>query len=137
MQKQPLRPEEKEISFMKKTLIGTVFAAVMIAGLLPLTGMAQGYYRRGRSNVNARESGQRARIREGVRNGSLTRREAGRLYNEQRRIESYERRSIRDDGRLDYQERRRLDRMLDRSNRDIYRQKTDDQNRYYRRRWYW
>jgi hypothetical protein len=38
---------------------------------------------------------------------------------------------------LDYRERQRLDRMLDRSNRDIYRQKTDGQNRYYRRRWYW
>src|SRR5215510_6143229 len=52
-----------------------------------------------------------------------------RLINQQRRIESYARRSRLDDGRLDWRERRRLDQMLDRSGRDIYREKHDRQDR--------
>jgi hypothetical protein len=120
---------------MKKTLFKLVIAAVMVAGIIPMTGLAQGY-RYGRSNnINRRQDYQRARIRQGIRSGELTRGEAGRLINQQRRIESYERRSRLDGGGLSYRERQRLDRMLDRSNRDIYRQKTDRQDRD-RRRWY-
>ena len=114
---------------MKKTLFRFVIAAVMITGMLSVTGLAQGRYCRRYDNVNRREYSQRNRIREGVRSGELTRREAGRLINQQRRIESYERRSRLDDGRLDRHERRRLDQMLDRSNRDIYREKHDRQDR--------
>ena len=121
---------------MKRTLFNFFIAAVAIAGILPMTGLAQGdrYYRN--DNINRREAYQRDRIREGVRSGELTRREAGRLVNEQRRIESYERRSRLDDGRLDRHERQRLDQMLDRSNRDIYREKHDrqDRDRYWRYR---
>lgn len=101
----------------------------MVTGILSMTGLAQGYRYRRYDNVNRRESSQRNRIREGIRSGELTRGEASRLINQQRRIESYERRSRLDDGRLDRQERRNLDRMLDRSSRDIYRQKNDRQDR--------
>ncbi len=110
---------------MKKTII----AAMMIAGILPMTGLAQGAKCRRYDNFNRREHYQRERIREGIRSGELTRGEAHKLINEQRRIEAYERRSRLDDGRLDWQERQRLDRMLDRSNRDIYREKHDRQDR--------
>jgi hypothetical protein len=119
---------------MKKILFRVFIAGVMIAGILPMTGLAQGRYGR-YDNVNRRESSQRARIRQGIRSGELTRGEAHRLINQQRRIESYERRSRLDDGRLDRHERRRLDQMLDRSSRDIYRQKNDRQDRG-RYRWY-
>jgi hypothetical protein len=120
---------------MKKTLSKFIIAGVMIAGILPMTGLAQGYRYRRNDNVNRREYSQRNRIRQGIRSGELTRGEAHRLVNQQRRIEAYERRSRLDDGRLDRRERRNLDRMLDRSNRDIYRQKTDrqDRDRYWRR----
>src|SRR5262245_66373581 len=97
----------------------------MIAGILPMTGLAQDNRCRRYDNINRREYYQRNRIRDGIRSGELTRGEANRLINQQRRIESYERRSRFDDGRLDYQERRRVDRMLDRSSRDIYREKND------------
>jgi hypothetical protein len=119
---------------MRKTLFKIFIPAVMIAGILPMIGLAQGYRYRRYDNINRREHSQRNRIREGIRSGELTRREAGRLIHQQRRIESYERRSRLDDGRLDRNERRRLDRMLDRSSRDIYRQKNDrqDRNRYRR-----
>lgn len=114
---------------MKKTLFRFVIAAVMITGILSVTGLAQGSRYRRYDNVNRREDYQRNRIREGIRSGELTRREASRLIYQQRRIEAYERRSRLDDGRLDRQERRRLDQMLDRSNRDIYREKHDRQDR--------
>jgi len=127
---------------MKKTLFRFFIAAVAVAGILPMTGLAQGNrcrrYDNGRryDNINRREYYQRDRIRDGIRSGELTRGEASRLINEQRRIESYERRSRLDDGRLDYRERRRLDQLLDRSNRDIYREKHDrqDRDRYWRYR---
>lgn len=114
---------------MKRTLFKVAIAAVMIAGIAPMSGLAQGYRYRRSDNINRRQDYQRDRIRNGVRSGELTRREAGRLIHQQRRIESYERRSRLDDGRLDRHERRNIDRMLDRSNRDIYRQKTDRQDR--------
>jgi hypothetical protein len=114
---------------MKRNLFKLSIAAVMITGILQVTGLAQGYRYRRYDNVNRREYSQRNRIREGIRSGELTRGEASRLINQQRRIESYERRSRLDDGRLDRHERRNLDRMLDRSNRDIYRQKNDRQDR--------
>jgi hypothetical protein len=120
---------------MKRNLFRFFIAAVMIAGVLPIIGLAQGYRCRRNDNINRREYSQRNRIRDGIRSGELTRGEAYRLINEQRRIESYERRSRLDDGRLDWQERRRRDQMLDRSNRDIYREKHDRQDRD-RYRWY-
>jgi len=114
---------------MKKTLFRFFIAAVTVAGILPMTGLAQGYRCRRNDNVNRREYYQRERIRDGIRSGELTRGETIRLINQQRRIESYERRSRLDDGRLDWRERRRLDQMLDRSSRDIYREKHDRQDR--------
>ncbi|MBO0798508.1 MAG: hypothetical protein J2P31_06770 [Blastocatellia bacterium] len=120
---------------MKKRLVRMTIAGMMLAGVFSITGLAQGYYRyHGLRNVENREAYQRSQIREGIRNGSITRSEAHKLYGEQRKIESYERRSLRD-GRLDYHERQRLDRMLDHSRRDIYHQKHDDE--YYRHRRWW
>lgn len=75
-----------------------------------------------------REQRQRARIRQGVRTDELTRREALRLRAEQGAIRAFERRAERD-GRVTCRERNRLDRMLDRSGRDIYRQRHDRQDR--------
>jgi hypothetical protein len=120
---------------MKKPLFKLTIAAVMIAGIIPMTGLAQGRYRNSGYNVNRRQDYQRDRIRQGIRSGELTRGEARRLYDQQRRIERYEYRSRRDGGGLSYRERQNLDRMLDRSNRSIYRQKNDRQDRD-RRRWY-
>jgi hypothetical protein len=115
--------------FMKRTLFRFVIAAVMITGILSANGLAQGARCRRNDNINRREYIQRNRIGEGIRSGELTRGEANRLINQQSRIESYEVRSRLDDGRLDRQERRRLDQMLDRSSRDIYREKHDRQER--------
>ncbi|HMG36597.1 MAG TPA: hypothetical protein VKM94_21850 [Blastocatellia bacterium] len=77
--------------------------------------------------INRREHNQQVRIREGIRDGELTRREAERLEAQQARIRVDER-FARADGHLSYRERRRLDRELDRASRDIYRQKHDGQH---------
>jgi hypothetical protein len=78
--------------------------------------------------IDGRERCEQRRINQGVRSGELTRREAGRLRAEQFRISAYEARA-RSDGSLTRAERYRLDRMLDRASRDIYRQKHDGQDR--------
>ncbi|HVF90113.1 MAG TPA: hypothetical protein VNH22_08590 [Blastocatellia bacterium] len=82
----------------------------------------------GATQVNRREHRQRARIRHGVRNEELTRREARRLAGEQARINRYEARA-RSDGKLTRHERRRLNRKLNRADRHIRRQKHDGQDR--------
>jgi hypothetical protein len=78
--------------------------------------------------INKRQRVQRERIQQGVRSGELTRREAARLRAEQRFIRAYERHA-KANGYVSWRERRRLDHLLDRSSRDIYRQKHDGQDR--------
>ncbi|MGI8653653.1 MAG: hypothetical protein ACR2LC_00380 [Pyrinomonadaceae bacterium] len=81
------------------------------------------------SGINARERRQQHSIRQGIRSGELTRREAGRLEAGQARInvdEAYARRSS---GKLTTAERRRLQAELNRSNHAIYKQKHDEQER--------
>jgi len=121
---------------MKRTLFKMAIAAVIFAGMIPMTGLAHGNRNRRSYNINRRQDFQRDRIRDGIRRGDLTRGEARRLVDQQRRIERYEYRSRRDGGGLSYRERQRLDRMLDRSGRDIYRQKNDRQDRDRYRRWW-
>lgn len=78
--------------------------------------------------INKREQQQRQRIRRGIRTDELTRREAARLTAQQAAIRGYEARA-KSDGRLSCRERRRLDSMLDRASRNIYRQTHDGQDR--------
>ena len=78
--------------------------------------------------INRRERHERQRIRQGVRSGELTRRETARLMAGQARIHAAER-YAKADGRVTVRERRRLDSMLDRASRNIYRQKHDPQDR--------
>jgi hypothetical protein len=80
------------------------------------------------AGINGRQHREQQRIREGIRSGELTRREAVRLEAEQARIRGYERYARRD-GYISPRERARLDRELDRASRDIYHQKHDRQDR--------
>jgi hypothetical protein len=78
--------------------------------------------------IDKREHHQQARIREGLKSGELTRREFLRLESEQSRIRFAEAKA-KSDGIVTCRERLRLNRMLDRASRDIYRQKHDGQDR--------
>lgn len=78
-----------------------------------------------------RQARQYKRIKQGVQSGEITKKEMQRLLREQKRIELARRRSLRD-GYLSPREKNRLDRMLDRASREIYRAK---HNRFRRRPW--
>lgn len=98
--------------------------AVLAAGLLA----GSGAYAQSMSTIDAREAQQQQRIRDGIRDGSLTRSEANRLQQGEQRIERYEQRA-RADGVVTPAERRRLDGMLDRESRAIHNERTDGQRR--------
>jgi hypothetical protein len=96
--------------------------AVLSAGLLAAGGASA----QSMSSIDAREAAQQERIERGIRDGSLTRSEARRLERGEQRIERYEQRA-RADGVVTAQERQRLDHMLDREGRAIYRDTHNDQ----------
>jgi hypothetical protein len=107
---------------MKKLLL--LIAIVMFSGLASTT-FAQGYNNRH----------ERQRIQRGVRSGQLTRDEA-RGLRERRRDIQRERRDYRSDGTITRDERRDIHRDRGELNRQIYRERHDNQRRgngYYRR----
>jgi len=104
-----------------KKIVSLMSAALLIVGL-GVAALASTPY------VNRRERQEQQRIRQGMRSGELTRREAAHLEAEQGRIRGYEW-YARSDGHVSRAERRHLDRMLDHASRDIYRQKHDGQDR--------
>jgi hypothetical protein len=106
---------------MNKVWIKVSFLAVIAAMFLPLIGSAQG--------INQRQRNQQSRIRQGVRSGELTRREAGRLEAQQARIRVNERYARRSGGEFTARERARIQRQENRASRNIYRQKHDRQDR--------
>jgi hypothetical protein len=111
-----LTSEEKD---MKKATL------VLLAALFVLAAGAPSF---ANDPINVRQRRQQERIRRGFRSEELTRREALRLRAEQARIRRFEARA-RSDGRFSCRERRRANRLLDRANRDIYRQRHDRQDR--------
>lgn len=74
--------------------------------------------------INDREHHQQVRIRQGVRSGELSGREAFRLEREQAAIRVKEARA-KADGDVTFRERVRLQRELNQANRHIRRQKHD------------
>jgi hypothetical protein len=107
------------------------FSAVVLtlAGVLAVVGSSHADANRTRDpGVNQRQHNQRERIQQGVKSGELTRRETGRLAEEQRDIRQLER-GYKSDGRLTEAERRDLHHEQNQASRDIYRQKHDDQDR--------
>ena len=98
--------------------------AVLAAGLLASAGA----YAQSMSTIDGREENQQQRIRDGIRDGSLTRPEATRLERGEQRIERAEQRA-RADGVVTPGERRRLDGMLDRESRAITHERNDGQRR--------
>lgn len=98
-----------------------VLAAVFVLGVSAVS-MAGG------RGINARQHREQHRIFRGIRNGELTRREAGRLEARLLGIRRAERRA-RSDGYLSPRERARLHHRLNRESRAIYRQTHDGQDR--------
>lgn len=77
-----------------------------------------------RAQVDRRLDSDRARINAGIRDGSLTRREASQLRREMHTVRRDERRAAAD-GRITRAEQARLDRETARLSRHIHRERTD------------
>jgi hypothetical protein len=80
--------------------------------------------------IDRREHTQRARIREGVASGELTRRETVHARHEQRHIRRTERRA-KADGTVTRRERAHITREQNQASRSLYRNKHDRQVRRY------
>lgn len=100
----------------------------MILAVGFVCALAAGTAQAGTPRVNGREHRQQVRIRQGVRSGELTRCEATRLEAQQAAIRRQEAR-FRSDGVVTPAERARLNHELDVTNRRIYRQAHDEQDR--------
>lgn len=103
---------------MKRVLI---LVALLV---LSIGAMAQDPVNR----MNRKERHQLLRIRQGLAQGDLTRREAAQLLANHRMIRRAECSALAD-GRLDRREQRRLHKMQVRANRMIYWQRHDRQSR--------
>jgi len=78
--------------------------------------------------IARRQAEQQARINQGVRSGELTPEEARGLRTEQKLVR-ITKRAMKADGKVTPRERRVLNRQLNRTSRDISREKHDDQKR--------
>ena len=96
-----------------------------LAGLLAMPVYAHHYDDDGYSRFDKRVERQKSRIREGVKSGELTRKEASKLRNQQKKITKLERKFTKD-GHLSRQERKKLEKKQDKASKKIYRLKHND-----------
>lgn len=107
---------------MKKvTTILLTFVLVLGTGIVSMAQTAT-------PRVNRRERHQQRRINQGVRSGSLTKREAAKLEHQQAKTEAAEA-AAKADGTVTRKERRHLRSRERHTSRSIYRQKHDRQHR--------
>ena len=111
---------------MKKT--SSILIAVVISLFVGLSAMAQTTPGTRTQHINRRQHEQQARIRQGVRSGELTRGEARRLERNERQIRQEER-AARADGVVTREERREINKDLNKTNRRVYRAKHNNRDR--------
>src|SRR5476651_1653239 len=99
------------------------YAVLTAAGILAMSGgaNAQSMY-----DINQRQEVQQDRIDHGIRDGQITRSEAGRLEQGERNIDRAQRQAEAD-GHVTPQERARIDRMTNRESREISRDSHNSQ----------
>ena len=105
-------------------LLKTTLAALILA--VPLASLARSNDTVRTPRFDQRQTSQERRIDQGVRSGALTRHEAVRLYQGQRRLQALESR-IKADGRVTGRERAWLQQAQKEQSRSIYQQKHDRQ----------
>ena len=104
---------------MKLTL-SLLSGVVLCAALSPMTSVAAAP----RQTVNQRLHNQQARINQGIKSGELTRKEAGSLEAKDARIKNNERFDRKEDhGKLTPAQRASLDKQLNKTSHDIYKDK--------------
>src|SRR5579871_6216359 len=100
-----------------KVLSSLMSGAVLCAILLPAASQAAP-----QQSINQREKNQQARINQGIKSGELTRKEASKLESKEAKIRVNERYDKKD-GKLTPAERAKLQKQLNTTSRDIYRDK--------------
>jgi hypothetical protein len=100
---------------MKRVILATVLCGALCT---PLTAAGP---------IDSRQQNQKARIRQGVKSGELTRNEARQLIKREARVVAAERKA-RADGDITRKEARKLDRSLDKASQKIFQQKHDNQD---------
>jgi uncharacterized protein HemX len=105
---------------MKRTILAL---ALVVAG----AGAANAYGTSTR-DIDAAQANQEARIRDGIRDGSLTRREATGLVQEQRRIQQLESRA-KADGVVTRSEHDQIRRSQQNAGKHIYQERHDSERR--------
>lgn len=104
-------------------IAGTLLAALLGLGLMPLQANAQTKYPRPKE-VNRRLENQHDRIHQGVRSGALNRRETRNLRLADARVRYQEQRDrINHNGHLTTHEYRQINREMNRNSNRIYRDK--------------
>jgi len=101
---------------------------IFYIGLFLLGSLTHVFAQEATPNVSKKQVRQHYRIKEGVKSGELTRKEAKALRAEQRHIRRTKRRA-KADGDVTRRERKAIHRKQRRANRHIYRQKHDAQDR--------
>src|SRR4029077_13424081 len=104
------------------SIFRTIPYAVLSGSLL----VGGGAYAQSMGTIDQRQDYQQDRIERGIRDGQITRSEAGRLEQGERAIDRAQARA-RADGVVTPQERARIDRMTDRESHEIYQQSHDRQ----------
>jgi hypothetical protein len=115
---------------MKRIILNLLCGTVICAGILPVSGFAaaKDAVRSKTAAINEREHNQQERIRQGIKSGALTRREAVRLEEQEARIRVNEK-FAKSDGKISPAERARLEKELNKTSENIYQQKHDHQDR--------
>jgi hypothetical protein len=108
----------QKIKTMKK---GILIAAFCFASLSLATAQRS-------PGISNSQKHQTMRINQGVRSGELTRQETKRLVKEQKHVQ-HEKRLAKADGKVTRRERKHIRHDQRVANRDIYRQKHDNQDR--------
>jgi hypothetical protein len=96
---------------------------ILVASILIALGAASAFAQPVANTVQ-RDFNQQTRIENGLKDGSLTTKEAGRLEREQSQIDRLQVKDLKD-GKLSAVERARLTRLQDKSSRDIHASKTN------------
>ena len=111
---------------------------ILTAALIAAGATAASAWGTSNSSIDRTQANQEARIREGLRDGSLTRREAADLAAEQRRIQAMESAAKRD-GAVTRSEQAAIQRAQEAAGRHIYQERHDNETRLSRwgwRRWW-
>jgi hypothetical protein len=111
---------------LKGILVSLLFVGLL--GVLPIASNAQIKNKSPRGGK--RMDLQKTRLKRGVKDGSLTRKETVRLRNQRRQIKSNVR-TAKSDGKMTVGERRRLRRDLNKSSKSIYKARHNNKTRKY------